>query len=296
VSDAPALSATDLFDALPLSTSFDPRAGFLTPTSPEFDNPRPPLILDLAALNVTAGDQLSIASFGDFAYWPDDPSWDGVERNSEIIAIFSVGSTLLDTSAPNRVPGAIEARLPTGEVAPQMLEAVGYTVENDIPLSFFARDVTVVVPDGATHLFIGVPDPYYADNVDGDNDFGVRVEKAAARFPFAGFFAPVENLPAVNVARAGSTIPVKFSLGGDRGLDIFAAGAPQVVGSNECGDSAPGGTDVAMAASRAGLRYDPDAEQYVFSWNTDHAWAGTCREFVMALVDGSTHRFVVRFR
>ena len=34
------------------------------------------------------------------------------------------------------------------------------------------------------------------------------------------------NPPAVNVENAGRAIPVKFSLSGNKGLDIFAAGCP----------------------------------------------------------------------
>jgi hypothetical protein len=38
----------------------------------------------------------------------------------------------------------------------------------------------------------------------------------ASRYTFTGFFSPVDNPPTVNVAKAGSAIPVKFSLGGNR--------------------------------------------------------------------------------
>ena len=44
---------------------------------------------------------------------------------------------------------------------------------------------------------------------------------------FSGFFQPVDNAPMVNVVKAGSAIPVKFSLGGNRGLDIFRTGYPR---------------------------------------------------------------------
>jgi hypothetical protein len=43
----------------------------------------------------------------------------------------------------------------------------------------------------------------------------VKVKQTVV-FPFRGFFQPVDNL-ALNVAKAGSGIPVKFSLGGDKG-------------------------------------------------------------------------------
>jgi hypothetical protein len=46
-------------------------------------------------------------------------------------------------------------------------------------------------------------------------------------FTFSGFFQPVNNLPVLNQANAGRAIPVKFSLSGFQGFDIFAAEYPK---------------------------------------------------------------------
>ena len=43
---------------------------------------------------------------------------------------------------------------------------------------------------------------------------------------FGGFFPPVDNPPVLNIVIAGQAVPVKFSLGGDFGLGILAAGSP----------------------------------------------------------------------
>jgi hypothetical protein len=50
------------------------------------------------------------------------------------------------------------------------------------------------------------------------------------RFEFSGFYQPVDNAPTVNKVNAGRAIPVKFSLGGDRGLGVLAAGSPNSIG------------------------------------------------------------------
>ncbi|MFD1733002.1 PxKF domain-containing protein [Deinococcus malanensis] len=40
---------------------------------------------------------------------------------------------------------------------------------------------------------------------------------------------PVDNLPVLNVTKAGSGVPVKFKLGGNKGMAVFAAGSPKFV-------------------------------------------------------------------
>jgi len=50
---------------------------------------------------------------------------------------------------------------------------------------------------------------------------------ATASSEFTGFFSPVDNTPTINSVKAGQGVPVRFSLGGDQGLDIFAPGYPK---------------------------------------------------------------------
>ena len=72
-----------------------------------------------------------------------------------------------------------------------------------------------------------------------------------ATWPWDGFFQPVDNLPVVNTVKAGQAVPVKFSLGGDRGLDIFAPGFPQS-GQTSCSGS--GTYDAIEATDSPGAR------------------------------------------
>ena len=58
-------------------------------------------------------------------------------------------------------------------------------------------------------------------------------------YNFEGFFSPVNNLPTLNSVNAGRAVPVKFSLSGDKGLNIFAVGSPYTVSLN-CSSSDPG--------------------------------------------------------
>jgi DNA-binding beta-propeller fold protein YncE len=110
-------------------------------------------------------------------------------------------------------------------------------------------------------------------------------------YSFGGFLGSIHD--GVKV-KAGSTIPVVFSLGGDRGLDVLAAGSP-ASGVVACGDSGPPAS-TEPADSEHGLRFDSSSGLYIFKWRTRRAWAGTCRAFVLTLNDGSVHQLVVRFR
>lgn len=108
-------------------------------------------------------------------------------------------------------------------------------------------------------------------------------------YDFLGFFSPIGNPPVVNLAKAGSAVPVKFSLVGDKGLQILAPGSPvsQVI---TCGTGV-GSTvvDETATAGKSELSYDPLTDEYTYVWKTDKAWDGSCRLLMVTLKDGSMH-------
>ena len=114
--------------------------------------------------------------------------------------------------------------------------------------------------------------------------------------PFAGFFAPVDNLPTLNVATGGRAIPVKFSLEGDRGLGIFAEGYPRSQEIPCDGSLEVDGIEETVTAGDSTLTYDATADRYQYVWKTSESWSGTCRQLVLKLLDGSAHRASFRFR
>ena len=115
-------------------------------------------------------------------------------------------------------------------------------------------------------------------------------------YNFTGFFSPVGNLPTLNVVNAGRAIPVKFSLSGDKGMNIFAANSPQS-GIIPCDASAPAVdlTDTLTAGSSS-LNYDATSDQYNYVWATSSSWAGTCRQLVVTLNDGTVHIANFKFK
>lgn len=138
----------------------------------------------------------------------------------------------------------------------------------------------------------------YAVTITAENSAGEATCTATVtvRENFNGFFSPVNNLPVLNVVNAGRSIPVKFSLNGYKGLDIFAPGFP-ASGEIVCDASAPPieVTETTTAGSSS-LSYDAATDQYIYVWKTESSWAGTCRQLVIQLNDGCIHRANFKFR
>jgi hypothetical protein len=115
-------------------------------------------------------------------------------------------------------------------------------------------------------------------------------------YGFAGFYQPVDNLPILNVTNAGQAIPVKFSLSGNKGLVIFAAGYP-ASGVIACDANDPGAPiEETVAAGGSSLSYAAASDQYTYIWKTDKAWKNTCRILDVRLKDGSNYFAKFRFK
>jgi hypothetical protein len=115
-------------------------------------------------------------------------------------------------------------------------------------------------------------------------------------YRFTGFAQPIDNGGVWNTAKAGSAIPVKFSLGGAQGMDVINAGSPTATATACPGASAAlDAVEETVTASQSGLTYDADAGQYIYVWKTNKAWAGKCYSFDLGLNDGSSRTFNVEF-
>jgi uncharacterized protein len=120
--------------------------------------------------------------------------------------------------------------------------------------------------------------------------------RAPLRYAFRGFLAPVANLPAVNQVNAGQNVPVKFSLGGNRGMSIFVDGSPasRVI---SCSTGEPLGAAARIASpGGSGLSYDEVTDSYTIGWKTERTWSNSCRELVVRFADGTTQTAQFRFR
>ncbi|HVF25234.1 MAG TPA: PxKF domain-containing protein, partial [Anaerolineales bacterium] len=173
-----------------------------------------------------------------------------------------------------------------------------YRIESNGGGSFelFIDDVSVGT--ALTTISAGQNSLYFGDATAGANanvDISYYSFTQVPDYTFSGFFQPVDNLPVLNTVNAGRAIPVKFSLGGDQGLDIFAPGYPSST-VIACGSTAGDAVEQTVTAGSSSLSYDSSTDQYTYVWKTEKAWAGTCRTLVVKLNDGTFHWANFKFK
>ena len=140
-------------------------------------------------------------------------------------------------------------------------------------------------PNHVNTLYAG--DPYRSSDHD-----PVLVGFDLNAWAFSGFLGPIVNLPTVNNVNAGSAVPIKFSLDGDQGLDIFVDGTPTSTPVN-CATLSPTGSAEEISTN-GGLTYRSDIDTYSLAWKTTKSWTG-CRLLTLELLDGTVHEAAFSF-
>lgn len=118
-------------------------------------------------------------------------------------------------------------------------------------------------------------------------------------YNFAGFFQPVDN-PGLgptyvfNSVKAGSAIPVKFSLGGNQGLNILSDAISRPANCTTAAITDP--IEQTVVAGNSSLSYDAASDTYTYVWKTDKKWVGTCHVLNIKLDDGTEHLAYFQFK
>jgi hypothetical protein len=148
-------------------------AGFYR-TSAE-SNAENSLAISLAELGFGAGDTLTFTVLGGYSnfYIEDFPSSLPDNSMNLVSAVFSSTSELLANDQQYRVPGAIEAGGPEAYVGFTYYGNFAAEIEEDFLIN---PALTIVVPELAAYLFIGIPDSFYSDNADLNGDLAVDVQ------------------------------------------------------------------------------------------------------------------------
>lgn len=200
---------------------------------------------------------------------------------------FSV--QVVDTTAPTIAPHA--------DVFATATSGAGALVEYDNPAASDLVDGDVqthCTPASGTQFALGATTLTCTATDDAGNSASSTFT-VTVRYAWAGFFRPVDN-GVLNSVKAGSAVPVKFSLGGNMGLDIFASGYPRAV-VMQCGTGALEDTvEETVNAGGSSLQYDPAANQYIYVWKTEKSWTGSCRQLQLKLADGTTQVANFKFK
>jgi predicted extracellular nuclease len=174
--------------------------------------------------------------------------------------------------------GYLDYALASASLASQITGAADWHINSDEP-DVLDYD-TSFKPPAQDALY--EPDAYRTSDHD-----PVIVGLDLLNYNFTGFFQPIDNFSTFNVVKAGSVIPVKFSLVGNLGLEIFFNGYP-ISRQIACPSSlSADNVDQTLTAGSSSLTYDPLTDQYIYAWKTNKAWAGTCRLLTVVLDDGS---------
>ncbi len=212
-------------------------------------------VIGLAAYGFLPGHTIHIEAVGD---WNPGPYGD---IYNTMLGVFSGSATLLSPSLLHRVPDAIDAGTDI---------ATPYTWPNSEPMDiaedfgFDASGTDIVVPAGATALFVSVRDNYLRDNSDPDADCGVRitlldpaaVEPQAHATPLAASPVPSRGGTTLRfaLARAGMTRLTIHDTSGRRVRTLvaveWAAGPHQVTwdGRDDAGRALASGVYFARLA------------------------------------------------
>ncbi len=127
-------------------------------------------------------------------------------------------------------------------------------------------------------------------------DWGKRAATVppTPQYALSGPMQPVDAAPVVNTMKAGTAVPVKFSLGGDFGLDVLAEGFPASTAIS-CPAAPTDAIEQTVRATASALSFDSTTGQYTYAWKTSKSMKG-CRDLVLRFRDGSELRLLFRLR
>jgi hypothetical protein len=215
--------------------------------------------------------------------------------NGDYLAAARVTQSILVTKQPQEITFTSTAPSPALLGASHSMHASGGGSGN--PVTFASLTPAVCTLSGTTVTYVGVGTCTLAANQAGNASYAAApqsTQSVAVVYPFTGFLGAIVGAPSLNSARAGSTVSLEFSLGGDRGFGVLGAGSPTIVSLPGCGTT-PSGLEAPAAVPNRSLTFNKRSGNYTVSFSSDRSWAGSCRQVVVRLADGTDHRVNFRF-
>ncbi|HEX9834219.1 MAG TPA: PxKF domain-containing protein, partial [Mycobacterium sp.] len=198
------------------------------------------------------------------------------------------GFTAGDVSFTGSTAGGTLTAVVT-EIAP--LDGTTY----DVAVSGMTSSGTVVASIGAGGASDAAGNTNAA-STSADNTVTYTVP-AGTTFVFYGFFAPIDNLPVLNMAKAGQSIPVKWRLTDEFGNPIFDPASFTSLTSMGVSCTTYAGVSgdyIETYVGSSGLQYIGSG-YWQFNWQTLKGYANTCREMKLTLSDGQSFTALFKF-
>ena len=227
----------------------------------------------------------------------------GIEAEGETIVTYSAVDHAGNVEEPKTLTVRLDKTAPRIDIATPS-DGAEYLLGEALTAGYACPDGGSVttscagpVPDGAAVDTASVGQKTFAvEAADEAGNVSTEGHDYNVVYDFTGFFSPVDNPDVLNRVQAGSAVPVKFGLSGDRGLDVFAEGYPRSQRIT-CDSSAPvDNIEQTVGAGESGLTYDAAADRYSYVWKTSKAWNDTCRQLAVKLDDGTVHEANFRFK
>lgn len=204
--------------------------------------------------------------------------------------------TTCDYTVVDRTPPVVQLACPTSPVLLDSVAEAKWTATDEDGGSGLATPASGSIPLDTSSVGAKIATAPAGTARDNAGNLSVEVTCGySVVYDFDGFFRPVDMGGVVNSVRAGSAVPMKFSLGGDQGLDIIASGFPKVTFTACTTGALVDEIESTVTAGGSSLAYDAVAGQYVYVWKTDKSWAGKCGTFALKLDDGQTRTALFKF-
>jgi hypothetical protein len=227
----------------------------------------------------------------------------GVAEVSEDGGTFFTVENLGSTDVSVTVDGE-ETTLPAGDTTSVSSDVTDPTVTCN-PASFLLNQpgaiVTASVSDGESGpaqspvgalADTSAPGAHSVNITGADEAGNAKTELCGytVGYVFQGFFQPIDNLPTVNNAKAGQTIPIKWRLSDFFGIAVSdpASFVSVTSGSTSCEASDPQDA-IETYTANSGLQYLGNGN-WQLNWKTPKSYAGQCRVMRLNLADGTTDR------
>ena len=153
-------------------------------------------------------------------------------------------------------------------------------------------DEPIVLDYNTDFKSAGHVETLYAPNAYRSSDHDpVLVGADLLAYDFGGFLSPA-SASGVTTIKAGQTLPVRFSLGGDRGLAVLY-GDPHLPAHELLVRSGDRLAD--HGRRRRAVLVFPGHRHYKFVWKTQKSWANWCGTLTVVFADGTSEELDVSF-